>query len=184
MTDTNTITLPRSVVEQALEALFMYKPMVTGVTFQHGLDAMQALRAALEQPQDHTEQHLDMVPDGWKLVPMEPTPEMIKEMYAYDGTQYSNPFGSDDFKDDYRNMLAAAPKPPVVEQPQQEQEWKRHLGNLLAVIHRDGGHYIEEHGWEKAQADAEERVVRVMTGLPLSASVMPPAPPSPKQHKE
>ena len=48
---TDNITLPRSVVEQALEALFMYKPMVTGVTFQHGLDAMQALRAALEQPQ-------------------------------------------------------------------------------------------------------------------------------------
>ena len=47
---TDTITLPRSVVEQALEALFMYKPMVTGVTFQHGLDAMQELRAALEQP--------------------------------------------------------------------------------------------------------------------------------------
>lgn len=47
---TDNITLPRSVVEQALEALFMYKPMVTGVTFQHGLDAMQALRAALDQP--------------------------------------------------------------------------------------------------------------------------------------
>ena len=45
------ITIDRSVVEQALEALFMYKPMVTGVTFQHGLGAMQALRAALEQPQ-------------------------------------------------------------------------------------------------------------------------------------
>ena len=41
----------REAAEQALEALFMYKPMVTGVTFQHGLDAMQALRAALEQPQ-------------------------------------------------------------------------------------------------------------------------------------
>ena len=45
------VTLPREVVEQALKALFMYKPMVTGVTFQHGLEAMQALRAALEQPQ-------------------------------------------------------------------------------------------------------------------------------------
>lgn len=45
------VTLPREVVEQALEALFMYRPMVTGVTFQHGLEAMQALRAALDQPQ-------------------------------------------------------------------------------------------------------------------------------------
>ncbi len=62
----------------------------------------------------------------------------------------------------------------VKEQPQQEQEWKRRLGNLLAVIHGDGGHYIEAHGWDKAQADAEERVARVMTGLPQSASVVWP----------
>ncbi len=53
---TDTITLPRSVIEQALEALFMYKPMVTGVTFQHGQDAISALRAALEQPQGEQEE--------------------------------------------------------------------------------------------------------------------------------
>ena len=29
-----------------------------------------------------------------------------------------------------------------------------HLGNLLAVIHRDGGHYQDEHGTEKAVEDA------------------------------
>ena len=62
----------------------------------------------------------------------------------------------------------------VKEQPQQEQEWKRRLGNLLAVIHGDGGHYIDAHGWDKAQADAEEKVARVMTGLPQSASVVWP----------
>ena len=56
------VTLPREVVEQALDALFMYKPMVTGVTFQHGLEAMQALRAALEQPQGGEKQ-----PDWPKL---------------------------------------------------------------------------------------------------------------------
>lgn len=28
------------------------------------------------------------------------------------------------------------------------------LGNLLAVIHRDGGHYLAEHGLEKAVEDA------------------------------
>jgi hypothetical protein len=26
--------------------------------------------------------------------------------------------------------------------------------NLLAVIHKDGGHYLEAHGWEKACEDA------------------------------
>ena len=62
----------------------------------------------------------------------------------------------------------------VKERPQQEQEWKRRLGNLLAVIHGDGGHYIDAHGWDKAQVDAEEKVARVMTGLPQSASVVWP----------
>ena len=32
------------------------------------------------------------------------------------------------------------------------------LGSLLAVIHRDGGHYESEHGTEKACADAETAV--------------------------
>ena len=32
------------------------------------------------------------------------------------------------------------------------------LGNLLAVIHRDGGHYQNEHGTDKAIADAEQRI--------------------------
>ena len=45
------ILVDKAVIEQALDALFMYKPMVTGVTFQHGLDAAKALRAVLEQPQ-------------------------------------------------------------------------------------------------------------------------------------
>lgn len=62
----------------------------------------------------------------------------------------------------------------VKEQPQQEQEWKRRLGNLLAVIHGDGGHYIDAHGWDKAQADAEEKAARIMTGLPQSASAVWP----------
>ena len=32
------------------------------------------------------------------------------------------------------------------------------LGNLLAVIHRDGGHYESEYGTEKACADAMQRI--------------------------
>lgn len=32
------------------------------------------------------------------------------------------------------------------------------LGSLLAVIHRDGGHYQTEHGTEKACADAVQRI--------------------------
>lgn len=48
------------------------------------------------------------VPEGWRLVPVEPTPEMAAQT-AYDGTQYSDPFDFDDFRKDYAAMLAAAP---------------------------------------------------------------------------
>lgn len=41
---------------------------------------------------------------------------------------------------------------------------EQQLGNLLAVIHRDGGHYLAEHGWEKAVNDAAR----------LSAQRLPP----------
>jgi hypothetical protein len=34
----------------------------------------------------------------------------------------------------------------------------RKIGNLLAVIHRDGGHYQSEHGLDKAIADAHQRI--------------------------
>jgi hypothetical protein len=30
-----------------------------------------------------------------------------------------------------------------------------YAGNLLAVIHRDGGHYLDHHGWRKAVDDAK-----------------------------
>lgn len=34
------------------------------------------------------------------------------------------------------------------------------LGNLLARIHRDGGHHTAEHGLEKSCSDAQEKVLR------------------------
>lgn len=38
---------------------------------------------------------------------------------------------------------------------------KRHLGNLLARIHRDGGHHTEAVGLEQSVADAYEIVARL-----------------------
>lgn len=35
------------------------------------------------------------------------------------------------------------------------------LGELLAVIHRDGGHYAEQHGYHKATLDA----MRIVHGM-------------------
>ena len=107
------VTLPREVVEQALDALFMYKPMVTGVTFQHGLEAMQALSAALEQPQNHVPDVGNMVQSGWKLVPVEPTREMLdaaRKDLVRDAE--IDPM----LKGIHSAILDAAPQPPVIEQ--------------------------------------------------------------------
>lgn len=48
---------------------------------------------------------------------------------------------------------------------QERDEWigcharlHRGAGDLLAIIHRDGGHYIQQHGMDKALADAEQRI--------------------------
>lgn len=41
----------------------------------------------------------------------------------------------------------------------------RKLGNLLAVIHRDGGHYQSEHGIDKAIEDAQRRICDTHAGL-------------------
>ncbi len=41
-----------------------------------------------------------------------------------------------------------------------DQDLRLLLGNLLARIHGDGGHYVGAHGWERACADAEALVVR------------------------
>lgn len=52
-------------------------------------------------------------PEGWKLVPVEPTPEMIgKGIIAYDGKCESA----------YRAMLAAAPSPPPISGSADEQK--------------------------------------------------------------
>ena len=39
-------------------------------------------------------------------------------------------------------------------------ERHRMLDNLLAAIHGDGGHYISEHGYVKAMADAMEKITQ------------------------
>lgn len=111
---TYTVTLPRSVVEQALEAL-------NATMATHGKrewieaakqQADATLRSALEQPQDHSEQRLDMVPADWKLVPVAPTSEMIAA--GKESMQYS--IAELPAFTCYNAMLRAAPQPPVVEQ--------------------------------------------------------------------
>lgn len=47
-------------------------------------------------------------------------------------------------------------------------DWEKHCKNLLARIHRDGGHYLEKHGVEKAVADADTVVAWLLQGKPPS----------------
>lgn len=145
------VTLPREVVELAIEALFCTDSEEGSTAYENELKAVKKLRAALKQPQDHIEQHLGMVPAGWRLVPVTPTPEMIRVMCAYDGTQYSNTFDSDDFKEDYRNMLAAAPQPQA-DQPAMTPIAQRKLDSLLAGGYTISGYSVyherkHQHGF-------------------------------------
>lgn len=58
----------------------------------------------------------------------------------------------------------------------------RMLKGLLAIIHRDGGHYTEEHGLEKSYEDAIQIVANQRGALMeagLLVDVVPPAAPVP-----
>ena len=99
--------------------------------------------------QDHPEQSLDMVPAGWKLVPVEPTEEMLRSscgcespaMFRESLRRETDERLTAEMVEriirrhlaSYRAMLAAAPHPPVVEQPQGEQEpdWTNSETGLL-----------------------------------------------------
>lgn len=134
---TNTITLPRSVVEQALEALKYEKDANNPLDWHHD-KTMHALRAALNQPQVNSPE----IPEGWRLVPVEPTEEMRdagKDAHyeAETRTSDSDAWSLTGFAHRvvrasyiYRAMLAAAPQPPVVEQPQGEQEMVGEAGSM------------------------------------------------------
>jgi len=39
---------------------------------------------------------------------------------------------------------------------------EKDLTDLLCIIHRDGGHYITQHGYEKAYADAKDIVIKLI----------------------
>ncbi len=55
-----------------------------------------------------TEQPTSVVHHGWKLVPQEPTDEMIEAMHGVDG------YWEEDITSSLRNAIAAAPQPPLL----------------------------------------------------------------------
>jgi hypothetical protein len=58
---------------------------------------------------------------------------------------------------------AAAALREAIEQAEKQEPvaWQQELGNILCLIHRDGGHYISEHGWRKAIDDATLKVANL-----------------------
>lgn len=108
-------TIPTAVLQEVMDAM---DDMATDSRLLdmkqsrvHQFDAARdALRAALDNLQCGREQNPNMIPAGWKLVPVEPTRAML-----YDIQEYSHilpPRG----KRIWSHMLAAAPQPPTTEQ--------------------------------------------------------------------
>ena len=64
-------------------------------------ECLRQARAALSAP-SHGEQVREVVPAGWKLVPVEPTPEMLAAGDKYIGTPAT-----------YKAMLSACPSPAI-----------------------------------------------------------------------
>lgn len=79
-------------------------------------DRMALLAAQAEAvPANHIADSRNMVPQGWKLVPVEPPPEMLSA--AYDRM----PHFTDDPEPVWFAMLAAAPQPPAAQPLTDEQ---------------------------------------------------------------
>lgn len=55
-------------------------------------------------------------------------------------------------------LLTAILALPALRALLDREQW---MGNLLAVIHRDGGHYLSQHGWQKACEDGETVVLKL-----------------------
>lgn len=53
------------------------------------------------------------IPDGWKLVPVEPTPEMLESAASYGGRGGYSAVRRDDASAIWRDMLATAPQPAI-----------------------------------------------------------------------
>lgn len=92
------------------------------------------------------------VPEGWKLVPIDATPEMLKQI-----DQHGELVGDGDLLDSYRAMLAAAPCPPAVSD--QSAEIERLKAELAKLKHADWRYEKDfrtaVQGYEEASREVE-----------------------------
>ena len=64
----------------------------------------------VKHERDHIAQPRKMVPEGWKLVPVEPTDEMHVAARDWSTGKYGKAIGLDASEGCYKAMLEAAPK--------------------------------------------------------------------------
>lgn len=147
------VTLPREAVERAIAALKSDKGMAIAFYLE-----ISELRAALEHPQNHVPDAENMAPAGWKLVPVEPTDEMVEA-----GDHEIEKWGVDASSSGaFRAMLSAAPQPPTTKessavQPQANQPAmtpiaQRKLDSMLAEGYTISGYSVyherkHQHGF-------------------------------------
>lgn len=151
------VTLPREVVELAIEALFCTDSEEWSTAYENELEAVKKLRAALDQPQIQS----GVIPPNWKLVPVEPTQEMFAAACRDGADLNGRPVWKHtvDVQAAWRwgQMLAAAPQPPAVKQPQANQPAmtpiaQRKLDSLLAEGYTISGYSVyherkHQHGF-------------------------------------
>ena len=74
----------------------------------------------------------------------------------------SYPTGLEDDDQEYIEDARKAIAALIEQQPADDpEELRQTLANILCRIHRDGGHYIAEHGWRKAIQDADLKVAQM-----------------------
>ena len=162
------VTLPREVVEQAMEFSEYHSKYWLGVG-THPQGFVPALRAALDQPQNHVPDAGNMAPAGWKLVPVEPTQGMIEagkdaHYEAEKRIQEPGAWKQGGFAKRavraahvFQAMLDAAPQPQALDQPQAEQPAmtpiaQRKLEDLMASGYTISGYSVyreqkHQHGF-------------------------------------
>ena len=120
MSNSNTITLPREVVEQAINALFCTDSQEGSWAYVFELKAVDELRAAMEQADAII---TTSVPTGWKLVPVKPSMTMtqtaLNASRRWAECDAPLPRGRELWAADvcWVSMLDAAPQPPELEKP-------------------------------------------------------------------
>lgn len=75
-------------------------------------------------------------PDGWRLVPVEPTEAMLVAACEIGPDTNSGCFSDDDARSTYRAMLAAAPPPPEKTEGWRTMESAPKDGTLLLLIYK------------------------------------------------